>query len=433
MEIILSRYRNLTVLLALILAQLMLLAWQVKGDHDARLIRIWAVTAVTPLAKATDWARGGTGSFLDNYVNLRGAAEENKRLKQEVGQLRLQNHFLQTQLQTADRAKALLAFQQITPSRTLPARVIATGTGMNSRVVYIDRGSVAGVKKGMAVIRPEGIVGKVVAAYPTASLVMLMTEQGFAAGVISQKNRVRGTLRGMGAANLHVDYVQNEQKVELGEWFFTTGDDRIFPKGLPAGMAVSVKEGRGGKEIVLQPSAIKGSVEEVLVVLDGVHGDIPEYRAPGSNEVQVLPPPPAPAATAPAPAAAAGTPSDPNAAPMNTDADRLLDRYRRVSEAQGIVVGQTKGRVPDFTKPPPPKVAVAPVATPADPNAPGGLVPPKPAATETTKPPATETAKPPAPESVKPPTPETVKPPAAAAAKEPPKPAITNAETPPKQ
>ncbi len=298
MEIILSRYRNLTVLLALLLAQLLLLAWQVKGDQDARLIRVWAVTAVTPLAKATDWARGGTGSFFDSYVNLRRASDENRRLREEVGRLRLQNHYLNTQLQTADRAKALIAFQSQTPSQTLPARVIATGTGMNSRVVYVDRGSVAGVKKGMAVIRPEGIVGKVVAAYPTASLVMLMTEQGFAAGVISQKNRVRGTLRGLGSANLSVDYIQNEQTVELGEWFYTTGDDRIFPKGLPVGMAVAVKEGRGGKDITLQPFALKGGVEEVLVVLDGVHAEIPPFGTPGAPEVQVLPAPPSnPSAT----------------------------------------------------------------------------------------------------------------------------------------
>ena len=80
----------------------------------------------------------------------------------------------------------------------LAARVLATGTGANSRAVYLDLGSVNGIKRGMAVITPGGIAGKVIASYPTASLVMLVTEQGFVAGVISQKNRVRGALRGHG-------------------------------------------------------------------------------------------------------------------------------------------------------------------------------------------------------------------------------------------
>jgi rod shape-determining protein MreC len=446
MEII-SRYRNLTVLLALILAQLLLLAWQVKGDQDARLIRVWAVTAVTPLAKATDWARGGTGSFFENYIHLRGASEENKRLKTEVGQLRLQNHFLQSQLQTADRARVLLAFQSQVPSKTLPVRVIATGTGMNSRVVYVDRGSVSGVKKGMAVIRPEGIVGKVVASYPTAALVMLMTEQGFAAGVISQKNRVRGTLRGLGSANLSVDYIQNEEKVDLGEWFYTTGDDRIFPKGLPVGMALSVKEGRGGKDIVLQPFALKGGVEEVLIVLDGVHGEIPLPATPGSPDVQVLPAPPAVTQVAPA------VPLEGEGAPLSTDADKLLDRYRRTGESQGIVIGQTKGRVPDFTKAPPKVVAPAAGGLGLTPgtvgsapgavgSAPGGVGSAPGAVVEGAAPPAaggtppasvvkpeaatTEPVKPPA---VKPPA-APVKPPPAPVK---PKPTISNAEGAPKQ
>jgi rod shape-determining protein MreC len=61
--------------------------------------------------------------------------------------------------------------------------------------------------------------------------VLLITDPNFAAGVISQKNRVHGTLKGQGYSTVIVDYVQNEQKVEQGEWFYTSGDDRIFPKG----------------------------------------------------------------------------------------------------------------------------------------------------------------------------------------------------------
>ena len=52
--------------------------------------------------------------------------------------------------------------------------------------------------RGMAVVTPDGIVGKVIAAYPTASEVQLVTDADFAAGVVSQKTQVRGTLKGQG-------------------------------------------------------------------------------------------------------------------------------------------------------------------------------------------------------------------------------------------
>ena len=56
--------------------------------------------------------------------------------------------------------------------------------------MFIDQGSLRGVMRGMAVVTPDGIVGKVLASYPTASQVLLITDATFAAGVISDKNRV---------------------------------------------------------------------------------------------------------------------------------------------------------------------------------------------------------------------------------------------------
>ena len=44
-----------------------------------------------------------------------------------------------------------------------------------------------------------------------------------------------------------VDYVQNEENVEQGEWFYTSGDDRIFPKGLPVGTATVVRPGKAAQ------------------------------------------------------------------------------------------------------------------------------------------------------------------------------------------
>jgi len=291
------------------------------------------------------------------------------------------------------------------------ASVIGTGTGSNSRVVYINRGSTAGIKRSMAVITPEGIVGKVIAAYPTASLVMLVTEQNFAAGVISQKNGVRGILRGQGTSVLTVEQILNESKVEQGEWFYTTGEDRIFPRGLPVGQVKLARPGRNFMEVQIQPSGLASGIDEVLVVIDGVHGEIPPPGTPPSPGVQILPAPPkagpaeGAAATDPAsPDTAAAThpaaqPPSPAAAEQRTDADRLKEKYRRIGEAQNHVYGAGR-RSPDFTKAPPPPgpppaqnpaagqpgaTTTAPAQPPAAPAA--KPKPDTPGATERSKPP----------------------------------------------
>lgn len=242
MDFLLNRYRNLTVLLIVIVGQLLMLAYQVKTNKDIPLIRIWAVSTVTPVEEVLEWTRRHTIGYVEDYFVLLHIREQNEKLKHDLDQAKLENHFLRNELSTADRVQQLKIFQDQTPSRTLATRVIGNGTGANSRVVFVDRGSASGVEDGMAVITPDGIVGKVVAAYPTASLVMLITDQSFAAGVISQKNHVHGTLKGLGGPKCRVDYVQNEEKVEPGELFFTSGDDGIFPRGFPVGQVASVQD-----------------------------------------------------------------------------------------------------------------------------------------------------------------------------------------------
>jgi len=357
MDSFLGRYRNLSVLLLLVVGQLLLLAYQIRSSQDVPLIRVWAVAAVAPMARGLEAARAAAAGFFSDYFLLRGVRAENERLKKELGELRLRNHFLAAELASAERARALEQYRARIPSKTLPVRVIGAGAGADTQTVFVDRGSSDGVQKGMAAITPEGIVGKVVAAYPMASLVQLITAQGAAASVVSQNSRVRGALKGAGGALCVVDHVQNKDPLAPGEWFFTSGHDRVFPRGLPVGQVTLVREGRGGKEVLVEPSALKAPVEEMLIVLDGVHGLIPPPDQPAAEGVSLLPPPPAEGGSA----AESAAPS-PNGGAL-TDADRIAERYRRLTEAQGVQLG-VKGRIADFTREPPAAPAAAPKPEP---------------------------------------------------------------------
>jgi rod shape-determining protein MreC len=383
MDFFLSRYRSLTVLLIVIATQLLLIAYQVKTNKDVPLIRVWAVTTVTPAEQGLELVRRYTWGFVEDYFVLLGVRSENEKLKQENGTLKIENHYLKSELSTADRAQALSVFKAQSPSTTVAARVIGNGTGANSKVVFVDRGSASGVESGMAVVTPDGIVGKVVDAYPTASLVMLITDPTFAAGVVSQKNRVHGTLKGQGHSEPLVDYVQNEEPVDIGEWFYTSGDDRIFPKGFPVGQVRAARNGKTFKEIYISPSGMQGGVEEVLIVLEGVHQEIPEgvIASPG---YKILAPPVVSSSDS---QAAAGT-----TAAQATDADRLRQIYKQAGASQNHVFGEgTPGsKPPDFTKIPNlrgaapagnvnPAAPGQPGVASNSPAGPGGAAAPKPA------------------------------------------------------
>jgi rod shape-determining protein MreC len=355
MESLLYRYRNITVLLVVLFGQLVLLAWQVKSDNDVPLVRVWAVSTVTPVASAIEGVRNGTTGFFSNYFELRNAREQSHQLRTEVDKLRLENQFLKNELESARRAETMAGFQAHSLSKMLGARVIGTTNGMGSKSVLIDRGTASGVRKGMAVVTPDGIVGNVVAVYPFASQVRGVTDPGFAAGVESQKNHVHGVLKGVGNESARVDYIPNGEKVEVGEMFYTSGEDRIFPKGLPVGKVISVKEGAGFQDIYVQPSGVESAPEEVLVIVDPVHQEIPD--APPADTPVFLAPDVKPDATA-----------EQTDSHTRTPADQMMEQYRRIGEAQKHQFGEGGPGTP----PPNFNLKVPGVNAPAVPGQPSG-------------------------------------------------------------
>ena len=98
MDFFLSRYRNLTVLLIVIATQLLLIAYQVKTNKDVPLIRVWAVTTVTPAEQALELVRRYTWGFVEDYFVLLGVHSENEKLKHENGALKIENHYLKVRV-----------------------------------------------------------------------------------------------------------------------------------------------------------------------------------------------------------------------------------------------------------------------------------------------------------------------------------------------
>lgn len=367
MEALLSRYRNLTVLLIVVVAQLLYLAYQVRTNRDERLIRVWAVTAVTPMAGAVEAVRRNTIGFLQDYFILLDVREQNRQLKSANDQLRMENIDFRNQLSTAEHARALILFQAQSPSKTVAARVIGNSTVTTAKAVFIDRGSTSGIEKGMAVVTPEGIVGKVVAVYPLVSQVLLITDPTFKVGIESQKGHVHGVLD-CGAGKCTVEQIQNEDKVSPGEWFFTSGEDRIFPKGFPVGTAVSVQPGQGMKDIKLNLSGAPGGAEEVLVVLQGSHQPIPVVPVEEETAAKMLPAPPPD-----------GSETTGQAAKPQTEADKVLQKYSAIGKEQNHEYGAYGSALPNFN------LKAGANAKPAS----QAQAPPAPSATAATKPSAT--------------------------------------------
>jgi rod shape-determining protein MreC len=279
MENLITRHRNVSILVAVLFAQVLGLAVQVKrssnNPEDTRLIRIWAISAVTPLEKAILWMQQGTGGVWHNYIYLRGLRSENRDLKQEIERMRLDQVRLSEDAEQARRLQLLLGFKEKFISKTVAAQVIGSSGSEQSRSIYIDKGSRDGIEPDQAVITADGVVGKVLHVYGSTSLVLLINDQTSGVGVILEKSRLQGVLKGTPLGGVAVEKVMNEETVQPGEHIITSGGDQIFPKGLDVGTVFQVKPGTDSfLNIRVKPAANLSKLEEVLVVT-GVETKLP--------------------------------------------------------------------------------------------------------------------------------------------------------------
>jgi len=268
MAVIPSRHKTLALLGGVLLAQVLLLAVQIKRDSRGRLLRVWAVTAVSPFEKVGAWGVGKVRGVWTHYFALRSTSRENEALRIENDALKLTIAQLQTKAAEADRLAALLSFRQAHADvPMLGARVIGASAGTASRTIEIDRGERDGVRRNMAVITPDGAVGKVVEVYRDAAQVLLLTDKDSGAGAMLVGSRVQSPVGGTGDPMLVMKYVPTEEEVKVGEKIVTSGMDKIFPRDIPLGTVVEVKAGNPFKQIRVQPTAKLDRLETVIVLL----------------------------------------------------------------------------------------------------------------------------------------------------------------------
>ena len=263
-------------LVGLLVTNLVIMAVDARdADGRQKVLRIWTQTFASPLQNASSKATGATSGFFAQIWNFRSTAAENEQLKQRLTEVETELHNSRAAAAENDRLKALLNLNEQSDIKSIPARVIARDPSVWFNTITINRGSSSGVEANMPVVTSGGIVGRVITVSPWASQVMLITDEKAGAGaVVGQlgQSGALGSIRGradLGVALIEMRYVSGLEKVELGDFVMTTGQDGIYPPGLNVGKVVDVKSGTAttAHQILIQPGAQLDHLEEVAVLL----------------------------------------------------------------------------------------------------------------------------------------------------------------------
>ena len=259
--------KSLPLVILAVAVHLVLISAQVRNPDGHTLLRTLGVAVISPLALAVSAVADSIEGALNRYVILFGVQERNEELEAEIGRLQLENARLKNVQSMVARSNELEILARQYLFETTTASIIWKSAPFFSHRLGINLGTRHGVKRDQAVIGLAGVVGRVVATTAISSEVELVTNRGASAGAMLAGSRLQGVLQGNGSDLLKWNFIPNYESVDVGELVYTSGADRIYPKGIPVGRVVSSEKGEmAHRNIEVEPFVDFSRVEEVMVV-----------------------------------------------------------------------------------------------------------------------------------------------------------------------
>lgn len=197
----------------------------------------------------------------------RTSSQENKALKEQLGQLLSENARLRKDLAEVQSLVSQEKHLDPTTYNLEPARPIGI-----SRYLKIDKGSESKIKKGEAVVFNDNFVGKIIHVSEKASSIQLLTDPDSKVAAFSQglQGKAKGVLIGQFGNALVLDKILHEEKISVGDLVYSEGTEGFLPRGLILGRVTEVleKENEVFKQAKLQPNFDIRDLDLVFVILE---------------------------------------------------------------------------------------------------------------------------------------------------------------------
>ena len=251
--------------LVVALAPLLLM---LQAPERAETLHRISLFCLKPFLVAGHTLSAGVKETGGSFQRLLSLYREQKKLESRVVELegRLVD---QAELEKEnERLRKLLDFKKEIPGKAIPARVIARDLAPWRRTILIDKGTNHGIRKRMAVVSAQGLVGRVIEAAPSSARVILLLDAESRVSILFQESRDLGVCEGNGSSWLHVTRIEREASIKVGDLVISSGLGGIYPKGIPVGRVELVGNEKEGLELFasVRPFVDFSKLEEVLCI-----------------------------------------------------------------------------------------------------------------------------------------------------------------------
>lgn len=268
-----KRLREAAVVAAVLLTAIIALRVSARNPGELSALDRGILRLVSPGQAAMSYVARGITGVAGRYVELKGVRAENETLHRENRQLRTELMEMRRLAEESGRYQRLLGLRDATPAETIAARVIAMDASPYFRVarVDIDRGE-GTVRRGMPVLTPEGVVGRINRVAGKSSDVLLLVDPRSALDVVIPRTGGRGILRGKAGENGYrcsIEYLARGEPAKEGDAVVTSGVGGQFPRNMAVGHITRIIPGAVGlyQDVEVTPDVDFARLQDVLVIV----------------------------------------------------------------------------------------------------------------------------------------------------------------------
>ena len=276
------KIRKVVLLGSLVAACLLLLTLQTRGYGSTA--RDFLAVVTTPIQTGLAKASRATFGLWATYLDWKNVRAENRRLREEVQELRVRALRVSETDDENRRLRRLLALQENLPLTTLSGEIIAREWGGWIRSLTVNRGRGDNVPRLTAVISPNGLIGRVVDVRLGVSIVQVLTDPTSTVGAHVLRTRTPGIVEGDPRGTLRFKFMARDgASIQSGDLLVTAGQGGLFPRGIPIGTVRSI-DNRGAALFhyaELTPAVDFARVDEVLLVTGDSQRDLTAFFPTG--------------------------------------------------------------------------------------------------------------------------------------------------------
>ncbi len=241
-------------------------AWVLVGPKAGTAWASFTSTAARPTEHLAAAWRAWRFHRAEQTVDLAQARGQVAILRQQVQALETAQMTAAPKVAEGEAAAQLLGLKVKVPLQTKAARVLVAPVGEAFGGLILDAGADQGFVRDQGVITPEGVVGRLWSVAPTQSEVLPADAPNASIGVMLARSRATGVLQGTGSNRGEIRYLNNQEVVQVGEAVYTSGLDRVFPRGLLVGYVSEVKPGELELQVEVALAAPLRRLPAVLIL-----------------------------------------------------------------------------------------------------------------------------------------------------------------------